>query len=107
MSLLLLSLLSPTRLTKVWQSEHDDNGNESTVSNDESICPNRTEGMVVDKDSNSDGNDDLTEDKRAKKSALALNFLGNISRKTLDSISIIALVVVGKLLLQVTSKSFA
>ena len=72
MSLLLLSLLSPTRLTKVRQLEHDDDDNFSTVSNDKSICPKRTEGVAVDNDSDIDGNEDLTEDKRAKKSALAL-----------------------------------
>ena len=67
------------------------------MSNDESICPNRTEGVAVDNDSNIDG---VTKDERAKKSALALKKMGNISRKTLDSNAIIDLVVVGKLLLQ-------
>jgi hypothetical protein len=38
------------------------------MSNDESICPNRTEGVAVDNDSNIDG---VTKDERAKKSALA------------------------------------
>ena len=48
------------------ESEHDDDDNESTVSNDESICPNRTEGVVVDNNSNSDGDEDLTKGKCAK-----------------------------------------
>ena len=33
----------------------------------------------------SDGDEDLTEDKRAKKSSLALKKMGNISRKPLNS----------------------
>ena len=70
------------------------------MSNDESICPNRTEGVVVDNDSDSDGDEDLTHDEHAKKSALALKKLGNISRKTLDKNAIIDLVVFGKLLMQ-------
>jgi hypothetical protein len=65
-------------------AEHDDDDNESTVSNDESICPNRKEGVSVLNDSNSDGDEDLTEDKRAKTSSLALKKLGNISRTPLN-----------------------
>ncbi len=81
-------------------NQNNDDDNESIVSNDESICPNRTEGVIVDNDSDSDGDEDLTEDERAKKSALALKKLGNINRKPLDSNAIIDIVVVGKLLLQ-------
>ena len=74
-----------TRGESPSDAEHDDDDNESTVSNDESICPNRTEGVSVLNDSDSDGDEDLTEDKRAKKSSLALKKMGNISRKPLNS----------------------
>ena len=53
----------------------------SDMSNDGSICPNTTEGVTVDNNSESDGDKELNDDKHATKAALALKKISNMSRK--------------------------
>ena len=65
-------------------TEREDNDDLSSASNDKSICPNRSEGVTVENNSDSDGDKELTDDQRATKSALDLKKIGNMSRKKLD-----------------------
>ena len=80
-------------------AEREDDDDLSDMSNDESICPNRTEGVTIDNNSESDGDKELTDDKHATKSALALKKLSNMSRKKMDVNATTNIMVVGNLLI--------
>jgi hypothetical protein len=62
----------------------DDNDDLLEASDEKSICPNPREGATVDDNSESNGDEELTNDEHATKAALALKKLGNMSRKKLD-----------------------
>ena len=80
-------------------AEREDDDDLSDMSNDESICPNRTEGVTIDNNSESDGDKELTDDKHATKSALALKKLSNMSRKKMDVNATTNIMVVENLLI--------
>ena len=81
-------------------TERDDDDDLSTASNDESICPNRSEGVTMDNNSDSDDDEEVTDDQRATKSALALKKLGNMSRKKLDVNATKDITIIGNLLIK-------
>jgi hypothetical protein len=80
-------------------TEREDNDDLSEASNNESICPNRSEGVTIDNNSDSDGDEELTDDQGVTKSVLALKKLGNMSRKKLDVNATTDIMVVGNLLI--------
>ena len=81
-------------------TKREDDDDLSSASNDESICPNRSEGVTIENNSDSDGDEELTDDQRATKSALALKKLGNMSRRKLDVNATTDIMIVGNLLLK-------
>ena len=81
-------------------TEREDNDDLSLASNDKSICPNRREGVTIENNSDSDGDEELTDDQRATKSALALKKIGNMSRRKLDVNATTDIMIVGNLLIK-------
>jgi hypothetical protein len=53
-------------------TKREENDDLSEASNDESICPNRSEGVTIDNNSNIDEDEELTNEQLVTKSALAL-----------------------------------